>query len=398
MRIIIKFVFFAVVSFKVLFSCSKPAPATHFEIVKELEQERILKDVDTFLNLKPITVTANFSPRSAGTKNDFYSEGDYWWPNSIHPDSAYIRKDGLSNPDNFVAHRQAMIRLSQISGALASAYLITNDEKYINHLVPHLKAWFVDASTKMNPNLMYAQAIKGRVTGRGIGIIDTIHLIEVALAVEVIEQSKVISKYELEAIKAWFSQYLEWLTTHEYGKQERYNGNNHSTCWAMQVAAFARLTNNQEQLEFCEAFFKNTLLPEQMDADGSFPKELSRTKPYGYSIFNLDAMVGLAQLLKSAGNHNIFNYKTSEDRSLKNGIEFMYPYLEDKTKWPYQKDVMYWDDWPTKHPALLFCGLELNNKHYTNTWETLPAIPNKPEIIRNMPIRYPLLWVNYSME
>ncbi len=34
----------------------------------------------------------------------------------------------------------------------------------------------------MNPNLQYAQAIQGRFTGRGTGIIDTLHLVEVARA------------------------------------------------------------------------------------------------------------------------------------------------------------------------------------------------------------------------
>lgn len=379
------------ISISVLLNCSKPT--THFEIVKDLEKERVLRDVKHFLNLKPITVTAKKSNRSAGTNHDFYSEGDYWWPNPAHPDSAYIRKDGLSNPDNFTAHREAMIRLSQISGALASAYLVTKDEKYINHLIPHLKAWFVDTSTKMNPNLLYAQAIKGRVTGRGIGIIDTIHLIEVALAVEIIEDSELIDKQDVEAIKNWFSQYLKWLTTHAYGIKERDNGNNHSTCWAMQVAAFSRLTKNEEQLKFCEHFFTYILLPNQMADDGSFPKELARTKPYGYSIFNLDAMAGLAQLLTITGNYNYFHHKTPDGKGLNLGIEFMYPYLKDKTIWPYEKDVMYWDDWPTKQPALLFSGLHFNNEDYITTWKSLPEIPNKTEIIRNMPIRYPLLWI-----
>ena len=374
-----------------LFSCSKPA--SNFEIVKKLEKERVLREVKQFINLKPITVTANSSIRSAGTKHDFYSEGDYWWPNPNYPDSAYIRKDGLSNPGNFVAHRQAMIRLSQISGALASAYLVTEDKKYINHLIPHLKAWFVDSSTKMNPNLLFEQAIKGRVTGRGIGIIDTINLIEVALAVEVIEDSKLVNIQTVEAIKNWFVQYLKWMTTHPYGIKERDNGNNHSTCWAMQVAVFSRLTKDEEQLRFCENFFKDILLPKQMAEDGSFPKELSRTKPYGYSIFNLDAMAGLAQLLTITGNYNYFHYKTSDGKGLNLGIEFMYPYLKDKTTWPYSKDVMYWDDWPTKQPVLLFSGLEFKNKDYIATWKSLPEIPNKSEIIRNMPIRYPLLWI-----
>jgi len=46
----------------------------------------------------------------------------------------------------------------------------------------------------MNPNLQYAQAIHGRFTGRGIGIIDTIHLVEVARALEVLAGSKALRK------------------------------------------------------------------------------------------------------------------------------------------------------------------------------------------------------------
>ena len=389
----IKHLFSALVFITFFVSCDKSN--ANFEKVAAMEKTRILSEVIKYENLQPITVTANVSIRSAGNKHDFYSEGDYWWPNPVHPDSAYIRKDGLSNPNNFVAHRRDMIRLSQISGALASAYLVTNDEKYIYELIPHLEAWFVDESTKMNPNLLYAQAIKGRVTGRGIGIIDTIHLIEVALAVEVIQKSKVISEQKIENIKTWFAQYLKWLTTHPYGIKERDNGNNHSTCWAMQVAAFARLTNNNEQLEFCETFYKTVLLPEQMAKDGSFPKELSRTKPYGYSIFNLDAMSGLAQLLSTTSN-NLFEYESQNGKSLKLGIHFLFPYLKNKKDWPYKKDVMYWNEWPTKQPALLFGGLQLNNQDYIKTWKALPEIPNKSEIIRNMPIRNPLLWINYN--
>ena len=39
--------------------------------------------------------------------------------------------------------------------------------------------------------------------------------------------------------------------------------------------------------------YLDVLLPGQMAPDGSFPKELARTKPYSYSIFNFDAMTML---------------------------------------------------------------------------------------------------------
>ena len=60
---------------------------------------------------------------------------------------------------------------------------------------------------------LYSQAIWGRVTGRGIGIIDTLHLAEVAKAAEVLEELGYLSGSDLSGIKNWFVQYLEWMTT-----------------------------------------------------------------------------------------------------------------------------------------------------------------------------------------
>ena len=157
----------------------------------------------------------------------------------------------------------------------------------------HLRAWFVDEATRMNPNLQYAQAIQGRFTGRGIGIIDTLHLVEVARAAWQLD----MKPSDLTAVKSWFTSYLDWMTTHPYGIAERDAKNNHGTCWCTQVAAFAQLTGNREQMEWCRNRYKTVLIPNQQAVDGSFPQELARTKPYGYSLFNLDAMAILVQTL-----------------------------------------------------------------------------------------------------
>ncbi|WP_345951703.1 alginate lyase family protein [Mucilaginibacter sp. PAMB04274] len=356
-------------------------------------RQSILDEAAWALTQQPVTVTAESSPRSAGGRHDFYSEGDYWWPNPENPTGPYIQKDGLTNPQNFVAHRLAMIRFSRIVGALASAYQLTHDKKYAQHALLHLKAWFVNAQTLMNPNLQYAQAIKGVATGRGIGIIDTIQLMEVVQGVEAIQDSKVISKGDLKTIKTWFEQYLVWLTTHQYGKDEMNAKNNHGTCWVMQTACFAKFTKNEALLDFCRNRYKNVLLPGQMAADGSFPLELKRTKPYGYSIFNLDAMTTICQLL-STPKDNLFTYQTVDGRSIKKGIEFLYPYLKDKNKWPYQKDVMHWDSWPAAQPALVFGANAYKNAEWLNTWKRLEHDPANEEIIRNLPVRHPLIWLN----
>jgi len=353
----------------------------------------VLKEAVWAMQQKPITVTAETSPRSSGGKHDFYSEGDYWWPNPADPGGPYIQKDGLTNPQNFVAHRLAMIRFSRIIGALASAYKITHDEKYVKQAVLHLKAWFIDTETLMNPNLLYAQAIKGVATGRGIGIIDTIQLMEVVQGMEAMIGSSSLSKETLAGIKSWFSEYLTWLTTHQYGKDEMNAKNNHGTCWTMQTACFAKFTGNQELMKFCSDRYKDVLLPTQMATDGSFPLELKRTKPYGYSIFNLDAMTTLCQILSTRDN-DLWSYQTNDGKSIKKGIEFLYPYLKDKNTWPYPHDVMHWESWPTAQPSLLFGAAAYQNLQWLSTWKTLDHDPQDEEIIRNLPVRHPLIWLN----
>src|SRR5205809_3288155 len=250
------------------------------ELVR-LERGRVLAAAERYLREPPVTVTAFPAVRSAGGPHDFYSEGDYWWPDPRSPDSPYVRRDGETNPNNFVAHRDAMRRLSQVVPALAAAYQITHDPRYARAAAAHLDAWFVNESTRMSPHLLYGQAIKGRATGRGTGIIDTIHLVEVARAAWVLERMGYLKGETLAGTKRWFRQYLAWITTHPYGIDERNSGNNHSASWALQVAAFAQLVGDAAQLDSMRHFFRETLVPQQMAADGSFPRELARTEPYG---------------------------------------------------------------------------------------------------------------------
>lgn len=373
-------------------AAKQPASPFDAEVISTL-RDHVMQQAAWAMEQVPVTVTAAYSPRSAGTKHDFFSEGDYWWPDPKSPDSPYVQRDGMTNPDNFVAHRLAMIRLSTIVGALSSAYVLTRDQKYAAHALRHCRAWFTDTATKMNPHLLYAQAIKGRVTGRGIGIIDTIHLIEVVQGLLAIEKISGRNKDAFSGIRQWFAEYLQWLMTSKYGKDEMNAQNNHGTCWVMQAGAFALFTKNEEVLKFCRERYKTILLPNQMAMDGSFPLETRRTKPYGYSIFNLDAMAMICQIL-SNGQENLWTYSTSDGRSMQKGIEFLYPYIADKSKWPFAKDIMYWDNWPVAQPFLLFGARAYIRAEWLSTWKQLDHAPQTDEVIRNLPIRNPLIWLN----
>ncbi len=344
---------------------------------------------DSFLMREPVPITREVSPRSAGGPRDFYSEGDYWWPDPDNPDGPYVRRDGETNPENFVAHRRAMVDLSKAVAALVAAYEETGDERYADHALRYLQTWFVDPQTSMTPHLLYAQAIKGRVTGRGIGIIDTIHLIEVAKAIGILRDNGYLNSADETAIVGWFEQYLDWMTTHPYGQDERDHGNNHSTWYAAQVAAFASLTGNQDQLDSTRMLFKR-MLDKQMNEDGGFTDELARTKPYIYTLFILEGYSVLAAYA-STPEDDLWTYEGTHG-SLRDGWEFMLPHIRDKSGWPYPPDVMHYDEVPIQSVGMLLAARAYDDPEMLQLWESLDPTQRSAEIARNFPLRQPILW------
>ena len=378
-------------------------------VISSLERPRVIAAANTFLTRTPQTITAFRAARSTGGPHDFFSEGDYWWPDPTNPNGPYVRRDGESNPDNFVEHRRALMRLSVEMPALTAAWRLTNEARYAEHARRHLRAWFVDPATRMNPNLQYAQAIRGVTTGRGTGIIDTIHLVEVARAIDVLRRGGALPEPAFQAIRAWFVDDVRWMTTHPNGIEERDAKNNHGTCWVMQVAAFASLSGDRESLAMCRTRFKDVLIPTQMAADGSFPLELERTKPYGYSLFNLDAMATICRIVdgpadrlrqgsggQEAGRHvpDLWTFQLADGRGMRRALAFMAPFIADKPLWNRPRDVQYFDQWPMRHPALLFGGLALGEPRYVDLWKTLKADSDVEEVVRNFFIRQPVLWVD----
>jgi hypothetical protein len=357
-----------------------------------IDRDRILRAARRYLEESPVTITAASSPRSAGGRHDYFSEGDYWWPDPNNPDGPYVQRDGMTNPDNFAAHRLALIRLSLHVPALAAAWVITKERRFADHAARHLRAWFIDEATRMNPNLRYAQAIHGRATGRGTGIIDTLHLVEVARAGTVLARGGALADNDRDGLRRWFADYLVWLTTDQYGKDERDAKNNHGTCWVVQAAEFARFAGDTAVSQLCRDRFTNVLVPTQIAADGSFPLELARTKPYGYSLFNLDAMATACQILSSPDD-SLWTFALPDGRGIAKAMAYMFPFIADKRSWTRPPDVMYFDGWPVRHPSLIFAGVALDKQEYIGLWRRLDPDPTIDEIVRNYPIRQPVLWI-----
>ncbi len=364
--------------------------------VADVDRDRILAAASNALTQPPITITIYRAKLSNGGPHDYYSNADYWWPNPNTTNGLpYVSLDGKSNPDNFNKHRQCIRQLHDAIAALGAAYKITSDDRYAAKAAELLRVFFLDPATRMNPSLQYAQAVPGVAPGRSYGIIDTLHIIEIPRAVEVLEKSPEFPPEVAAGLRKWFSDYIQWMRTSKNGIEESNAANNHAVAYWLQIATFAQFAGDARDLADCRKHFTEVFVPEQMAADGSFPRELARTKPYGYSIFQLDNMATLCQVL-STSRDNLWQFQLPDGRSMSKAMEFMYPYLADKGKWladGRHQDIQAWNGWPVRQPSLLFAGLAYGQQKYLDLWLKLSADPTNSEVRRNIAITQPILWV-----
>lgn len=287
---------------------------------------------DRALRDGPWTVTTG-RPAMKIPVNDYYSEAPYWWPDPQDATAPYIRRDGETNPKRFQANRQALGRMSQAVLALGMAAERWPEGAYAERGGEVVRVWFLRPATRMNPHLEYGQAVRGRNTGRGAGIIDTRDLIYVVEGIRLLEARKVFTPAEREGLRDWFRQYARWLTTSEIGLAEKNSGNNHANWWSAQVAAYAHYAGDEAMRRMVYAHFRNTLVPQQIRGDGSAPREESRTRSLSYSAFSLDALLVVCYYAGLDGEDLL------EVGNLAAARRYLTPFVLDPSSWKKQQIV-----------------------------------------------------------
>jgi hypothetical protein len=291
---------------------------------------------DTLLNVRPVSVMDKTAVPPSGDKHDYMSVGPYWWPDPESEDGLpYIRRDGLSNPErgNYDSRR---LKLMQYNASILSlAYFYTDNEAYAGKAAEIIKVWFLNPSTRMNPNLNYAQAIPGRTEGRGIGIIDTRRFGNIIDATGLLESSGYWSGSDTEKMKEWFRQYLNWLLTSDNGIDEAGWYNNHGTWYDAQTVHIALFTGDTATAETILKEVPSKRIDSQIEPDGSQPHELKRTRSFVYSTMNLKGMFRLAILGEHLGI-NLWEYESEDGRGLKKAFDYLIPYALQEKKWEYE--------------------------------------------------------------
>ncbi len=130
-----------------------------------------------------------------------------------------------------------------------------------------------------------------------------------------------------------------------------------------------------------------------MQADGGFTDELHLTEAVWLLAF-CDRCHG--STVRRSHPHRLIICgftRTPDGRGMATALEFIFPYIADKSKWPYKHDVLYWDQWPVRQQCLLLGGLALHKPEYLQVWKKSKADSDVDEVKRNWPLRHPLLWV-----
>ena len=298
---------------------------------------KLIKQANKLLKSNAFSVVNKIGIPPSKSKHDYMSISPYYWPNPKTEDGLpYIRKDGEINPETRNNFTDIVEKSNFISAVkvLSNAYFFSDDIKYAHKNITLIKAWFIDETTRMNPNINYGQSVPGKSEGRCFGIIEFGDIIEVIKFLEIASTNGVLDKATEKAMFNWFTAYSNWLKNSKLGKEEATRKNNHGTHYDAQLLNILLYLNKIEEVKNYISTITKSRIFSQIEPDGSQPLELVRTKSFSYSVMNLHGFLELAIIGKKVGV-DLWNEASEDGRSIKAGYQYMLPYLTNKKKWEY---------------------------------------------------------------
>ncbi|KAI9450085.1 chondroitin AC/alginate lyase [Lactarius psammicola] len=250
---------------------------------------------------------------------DYLGWAPYWWPNcsgvgntteltpqQIWVTCPYVSRDGEFNPDyRTVNNTGAFSAMSDAVFYNALAWAINGSSIYATNVASLINTWFLAPDTYMNPNLNYAQVIRGPGANIGThtGVLDLKCMAKVVSAVLVLREGKAPEWTETidSGLVKWTTTYIGWLTSNKIALEEAAATNNHGSFYYNQLAALQILVNDLAGANATVQKYFSTLYQNQVDASGEQPLEAVRTRPYHYRSYNLAAMITNARLAAHVG-------------------------------------------------------------------------------------------------
>jgi hypothetical protein len=340
--------------------------------------DQLRSDADTALKQAPLSVTLKSIKPPSGDKHDYLSLAPYWWPDPATPNGLpYIRRDGQVNPEiQQVQDHKNMDRVISATHTLAMAYYFFGDEPCADHAARLLRGWFLDPQTRMNPNLEFAQGVRGFNTGRGTGLIETRDVYRLVDAIGLLHGSKSWTMEDQKGMEEWCATFLDWMIHSQNGKDEAGSKNNHGSYYDAQVISLALFTGKTEIARSVLQAVGEKRIAVQIEPDGRQPLELERTKALGYSTMNLAGLFELALLGEDAGV-DLWSFRTQDGRSIRKALDYLLPFVSGEKKWPYQQIVEYKAG--EISPLLIIAAVKFKDARYEDL-----ALKLDPEVLHRI--------------
>lgn len=203
--------------------------------------KRLLKEADKGLKYGPVSVMEKNMIPPSGDKHDYMSLAPYFWPDPSKQDGLpYLRKDGQTNPEvKEYKDKEYLPKLCDVVYQLSLAWYFSGNPAYAEHASKLLRVWFLEEATRMNPNLNYAQSIRGVNDGRGAGLIDTRHFVKLIDGIGLLGTSSQWKVADQAGMQQWFADFLQWMQTSKNGRDEMDASNNHGVWYDAQRLSMA---------------------------------------------------------------------------------------------------------------------------------------------------------------
>lgn len=145
---------------------------------------------------------------------------------AVWTECKYYQRDGIFNPDiHLTSDSHSFGNLSDSVYLAALAYAATGTSIYSQHINDALHTFFVRNETAMNPNLEYAQVVRGpgNQTGKHTGILDARGMTKIVSGIEVMRASGAPewSSETENGMVSWARLHANWLETSELAMEER---------------------------------------------------------------------------------------------------------------------------------------------------------------------------------
>jgi len=314
---------------------------------------KIVKEADKRVGKPVITITENENLQASKDPHDYFSTARYYWPDPSKPDGLpYIRKDGETNPQHSeVSDEKKLNDMIHAVEYLSLAYFLTGQERYAEEAGKFLRGFFLNQTTRMNPNMNYSQSVPGGAEGRGSGVIDSREFMRISDFLFLISKSPSWTDQDRSAMKAWWTEYAQWLQTSKIGLEEKKAHNNHGAVYDVQLAAVLVMAEKEEDAKKVLGESLSARLDSQITPEGKQPWELARTKSWSYSCFNLKNICKGAVMARSLGI-DLWSHEGEGGRgSLKKAMLYLVPFLKNPENWPEKqitkfdsKEARYWLD------------------------------------------------------